>query len=112
MPQPPYAGADQPQDIQVPAAIAYKYIDWEESCWVMPPYAQLYPPAPEPEPVLRGRDKVHQEWLKLHKPPKNRPRRMGDGSDGPRSVLPAPIQQQPIKKKPVFVRPPHRITNP
>jgi hypothetical protein len=105
-----YAGQDQVSDIEVPAHIAYKYIDWEEGPWVMIPYAQLYPPAPEPEPVLRGRDQVHEAWLMVHKPLKNRPRRMGDGADGPRSVLPPPMRQQPIKKKPVFVKPPRRIS--
>lgn len=39
---PPYAGQCQQNQIQVPASLACK--DWEESCWVMPPYASLYPP--------------------------------------------------------------------
>lgn len=44
----PYCGQNQTSQIQVPATIAYKYIDWEEGPWVMIPYASLYPPAPEP----------------------------------------------------------------
>jgi hypothetical protein len=51
---PPYAGQDQPTWIAVPARIAYKYIDWEESCWVMPPYAALYPPPPQPPAPKRA----------------------------------------------------------
>jgi hypothetical protein len=38
----PYCGQTQAQHINVPASIAYKYIDWEESCWVMPPYSQIF----------------------------------------------------------------------
>jgi hypothetical protein len=41
-----YAGQNQSARINVPARIAYKYIDWEESCWVMPPYAIFYPGPP------------------------------------------------------------------
>jgi hypothetical protein len=40
----PYCGANQQQQINVPATIAYKYIDREEGPWVMLPYASLYPP--------------------------------------------------------------------
>jgi hypothetical protein len=43
---PSYAGQNQGARINVPARIAYKYIDWEESCWVMPPYALFYPGPP------------------------------------------------------------------
>jgi hypothetical protein len=39
-----YCGQDQPQHINVPARIAYKYIDREEGPWVMLPYSSLYPP--------------------------------------------------------------------
>ena len=47
-PVPPYAGQSQQTQIPVPATIAYKQ-NWEESCWVVPPYASLYPP-PTQEP--------------------------------------------------------------
>jgi hypothetical protein len=40
---PPYAGQDQTAHINVPATIAYKYIDREEGPWAMVPYAWLYP---------------------------------------------------------------------
>jgi hypothetical protein len=43
---PGYAGQDQQAHINVPARIAYKYIDWEEGPWVMPPYAMFYPGPP------------------------------------------------------------------
>jgi hypothetical protein len=47
-----YAGQNQGAQINVPARIAYKHIDWEESCWVMPPYAIFYPgPPPMPPPM-------------------------------------------------------------
>jgi hypothetical protein len=41
----PYAGQDQQSRINVPATIAYKYPPFspaEESCWVMPAYAQVF----------------------------------------------------------------------
>lgn len=38
----PYAGQTQTQQIAIPASIAYQQV-WEESCWVMPPYASFYP---------------------------------------------------------------------
>ena len=41
----PYAGQDQQAHINVPATIAYKYIDGEEGPWAMIPYAWLYPPS-------------------------------------------------------------------
>lgn len=44
----PYCGQNQTSQIQVPARIAYKYIDWEEGPWVMLPYATLYPPSSQP----------------------------------------------------------------
>jgi hypothetical protein len=42
----PYTGQNQPQTIQVPRTIVYKSYRYspEEGCWVMPPYAALYPP--------------------------------------------------------------------
>jgi hypothetical protein len=40
----PYCGQNQTAHIAVPATIAYKYLDWEEGPWVMPPFASLYPP--------------------------------------------------------------------
>jgi hypothetical protein len=40
----PYCGQTQSAHIPVPARIAYKYLDWEEGPWVMPPYASIYPP--------------------------------------------------------------------
>jgi hypothetical protein len=43
---PGYAGQNQSAAINVPAWIAYKYIDWEEGPWVMPPYAIFYPGPP------------------------------------------------------------------
>jgi hypothetical protein len=43
---PLYAGQNQQAGINVPTAIAYKYIDWEEGPWVMPPYAMFYPGPP------------------------------------------------------------------
>jgi hypothetical protein len=49
-PQPPYCGQTQVQRINVPATIAYKYIDSEDGPWVMPPYASIYPP-PAPAPT-------------------------------------------------------------
>ena len=39
----PYCGQNQSAIIPVPAKIAYKYIDWEEGPWVMPPNNLLYP---------------------------------------------------------------------
>lgn len=42
-----YAGQNQQQTINVPAPIAYKYIDREEGCWAMMPYSFLYPQAPD-----------------------------------------------------------------
>jgi hypothetical protein len=44
----PYAGQNQQTVIPVPATIAYKQVR-EESCWVMIPYSQLYPPPPQPQ---------------------------------------------------------------
>jgi hypothetical protein len=41
---PQYCGQNQVQQIQVPASIAYKYLDPEEGPWAMPPYASIYPP--------------------------------------------------------------------
>jgi hypothetical protein len=40
----PYAGQDQQTHIKVPAAIAYKSYQYspEESCWVMPAYANIF----------------------------------------------------------------------
>jgi len=43
-PVPPYAGQSQQQQIQIPDTLAFK--DWEESCWVLPPYAQIFPEVP------------------------------------------------------------------
>ena len=48
---PPYTGQDQQSVIAVPARIAYKSIDWEEACWVMPPYAAFYPPPQQAAPA-------------------------------------------------------------
>lgn len=39
----PVIGQNQQVHINVPATIAYKYLDWEEGPWVMLPYASLYP---------------------------------------------------------------------
>lgn len=47
----PYAGQPQQALIPVPATIAYKHLDREESCWVMPPYALFYPPQAQAVPV-------------------------------------------------------------
>jgi hypothetical protein len=40
----PYAGQNQPTQINVPATVAYKSYQYspEESCWVMLPYAQIF----------------------------------------------------------------------
>jgi len=43
---PPYAGQDQQAKIQVPRPIGYKETEREESCWVLPPYAQIFPEVP------------------------------------------------------------------
>jgi hypothetical protein len=48
-PVPPYAGENQQQQINVPAPILYQQQP-EEGCWVMPPYATIFPPPPQPEP--------------------------------------------------------------
>lgn len=37
-----YAGQRQPTKIKVPARIAYKYLDWEEGPWAMPPYSLIF----------------------------------------------------------------------
>jgi len=48
----PYAGQSQQTVIPVPATIAYQEV-WEESCWVIPPYASIFPPpAQEPGAAL------------------------------------------------------------
>jgi hypothetical protein len=50
-PVPPYAGQSQPTRLYIPARIAYQQPPYgaEEGPWVMPPYAQIYPPtAPAP----------------------------------------------------------------
>jgi hypothetical protein len=41
---PSYAGQSQPTRINVPARIAYQSYQYspEESCWVMPAYAQIF----------------------------------------------------------------------
>jgi hypothetical protein len=43
----PYCGQNQTSHINVPATIAYKYIDREEGPWAMIPYSYLYPQPPE-----------------------------------------------------------------
>lgn len=43
----PYCGQAQPQQIQVPAIIAYKQV-WEEGPWGMIAYGSLWPQPPEP----------------------------------------------------------------
>lgn len=40
----PYAGQNQQQRIVQPRSIQFQSWDGEEGCWLMPPYAQLYPP--------------------------------------------------------------------
>jgi hypothetical protein len=40
----PYCGQSQQQTIVQPLSIQYQSWDGEEGPWVMPPYANLYPP--------------------------------------------------------------------
>ena len=97
-PVPPYAGEDQPTEIDVPAWIRYREEQWEDGPWVMPPYAWIFP---SPAPVLvleRGYDSVHHEWLKTHKRPPG-PRRLGDANHRPQSVLATLKPTPPIKPK-------------
>ena len=85
----PYVGQSQPEQIRVPATIAYKYLDWEEGPWVMPPYASIFgvtamPVAP--------------------------PRKIGDrDASKPRSVLPPPERARPITRRVFFPIHPHRM---
>lgn len=71
----PYAGQTQQQQIQVPAPIAYKYIDSEEGPWSMMPYQEIFPdvlndqfpPPPAPQflpPPLKKTDlwRAMQTW--------------------------------------------------
>lgn len=53
---PSYAGQNQPTVINVPATIVYRSYQYspEESCWVMPPYAQVFgiPAQPDSQGVV------------------------------------------------------------
>ena len=48
----PYAGQNQQSRIAIPATTAYQQT-WEESCWVMPPYAEIFPDVPNSQDEAR-----------------------------------------------------------
>lgn len=48
---PSYTGQNQPTQIQVPAKIAYKYIDPEEGAWSMPAYSGIFDYSSQGDPI-------------------------------------------------------------
>ena len=97
-PVPLYAGMDQPSPLEVPALIRYRQAEGEEGPWVMPPYAWIFPPGPMIQPLERGYDQVHYEWLKTHPRPLG-PARAGSRNHRPQSILPPFIPATPIMKR-------------
>ena len=47
----PYAGQNQQRFIHVPASIWHRE-QWEEGCWVLPPYAAIFPGGEHPETAI------------------------------------------------------------